>query len=234
MPSELTALKKVLVVAAHPDDEVLGCGGTIARMAREGAQVVALILGEGISSRYAQRSQADGSALKKLRADAEAAGELMGLKRVFFEDLPDNRFDELPLLEVIKRVERVLDQVQPEILFTHHPGDLNVDHRRTFQAVLTATRPVNGCGIREIYTFEVPSSTEWSFQQFQPAFKPNTFVNISDTIEIKVRGMQRYESESRPFPHPRSPEALRAVTQRWGSVVGWSYAEAFELVRSVR
>ena len=224
----------VLVVAAHPDDEVLGCGGTMARLAAEGHAIHVLILGEGISSRYARRSQADRKALRALQQHARAAAKLLGASSVTFEGLPDNRFDELPLLDVVKRVERCIEAVNPSTIFTHHPGDLNVDHRRTFQAVLTATRPTNGCRVREIYTFEVPSSTEWAFQQLQPAFKPNVFMDITGTVDRKVQGMQCYESESREFPHPRSPEALRTITRRWGSVVGRPYAEAFELVRAIR
>lgn len=230
----LPNFKTVLVVAAHPDDEVLGCGATMARLAREGHRVHVLILGEGISSRYGKRAQASRRELARLKADAKAAARILGVRSVSFEQFPDNRFDELPLLEIVKRVEKRLAGLKPELVFTHHPGDLNVDHRRTFQAVLTATRPVNGCRVKEIYTFEVPSSTEWAFQQFQPVFKPNVFFDISQTLEIKIRGMQQYRSESRSFPHPRSPEALQAATRRWGSAVGLPYAEAFELVRALR
>lgn len=226
--------KRVLVIAAHPDDEVLGCGGTMARLAREGDDIHVLILGEGISSRYDLRSLAGRKTLRNLQRDARAAGKLLGVASIAFEGLPDNRFDELPLLEVVKRVERCITAVKPEAIFTHHPGDLNVDHRTTFHAVLTATRPVNGCRVREIYTFEVPSSTEWAFQQLQPVFKPNVFMDVTSTIDMKVQGMQCYESEAREFPHPRSPEALRTITRRWGSVVGLGYAEAFELVRAIR
>ena len=227
-------MTRILVVAAHPDDEVLGCGGTVVRLTREGHQAHGMILGEGVSSRYPQRSMANQRVLKKLELDAKAVGELLGFRSTTFEHLPDNRFDELPLLEIVKRVERCLERVKPHVVFTHHPGDLNVDHRTAFQAVLTATRPVHGCRVREIYTFEVPSSTEWAFQQFQPIFKPNVFVDVSSTIRFKIKGMKRYHGEARPFPHPRSPETLLAISQRWGSVVGCPYAEAFELVRSIR
>lgn len=225
---------KILVVAAHPDDETLGCGGSIARLAKEGAEVHILLLGEGMSSRYPRRSEADWKRLRRLKEDARFASRLLGARSVRFEDLPDNRFDELPLLEIVKRVEKTLEELHPEILFTHHPGDLNVDHRLTFQAVLTATRPVNGCLAKEIYAFEVPSSTEWAFQQLEPVFKPNVFIDVSSSIETKIRAMKRYRSESRAFPHPRSPAALRAISRRWGSVVGIHDAEAFELVRALR
>lgn len=225
---------RILVVAAHPDDEVLGCGATISRFSMEGDPVSILLLGEGISSRYKRRSEARPALLRGLQADAKAVARLLGAKSVAFENLPDNRFDELPILEIIKRIEKQIEKIKPEIIFTHHPGDLNVDHQATFRAVLTATRPTNGCPVQEIYAFEVPSSTEWAFQQFQPPFRPNVFIDVSRTMETKVKGMQRYKGECRPFPHPRSPQALRAIAQRWGSAVGFRHAEAFELIRALR
>jgi LmbE family N-acetylglucosaminyl deacetylase len=223
----------ILVIAAHPDDEVLGCGGAIAKLsAREGIHIG--ILGEGMSSRSPQRSQADAAELNKLQSDARDVANLLGARSVLFENLPDNRFDELPLLDVIKRVERLIEELQPDAIYTHHPGDLNIDHLVTFRAVLTATRPTVGCAVKEIYCFEVPSSTEWSFQRIEPIFRPNIFVDIKQTIERKIQAMETYTSEARAFPHPRSSETLRAIAQRWGSVVGVECAEAFELIRSIR
>ena len=224
---------EVMVIVAHPDDEVLGCGGTIARLTQEG-DVQVIILGEGITSRYEESGKAGKSILTQLQRDAEAAADILGIKSVTFGDLPDNRFDELALLEIIKRVERLVESRQPQVIYTHHPGDLNIDHLLTFRAVLTATRPMSGCSVREIYACEIPSSTEWAFQQFQHPFRPNVFVDITATIEQKIQALQEYQSEVRPFPHPRSPEALRASARRWGSVIGVEYAEAFELIRSVR
>lgn len=224
---------RILVVAAHPDDEVLGCGGTVAKLSAE-ADVTLAILGEGISSRYDARSDADQAAMEKLHGDAGAVGDLLGAKRVELAGLPDNRFDELALLDVVKVVEALVKKYQPSIIYTHHPGDLNIDHLVTFRAVMTATRPMAGTPVKTIYTFEVLSSTEWAFQQLQPSFTPNVFVDISATIEKKVQGMGLYESEARPFPHPRSAEAIRVSARRWGSVVGLEYAEAFQLVRDIR
>ena len=224
---------KILVVAAHPDDELLGCGGTIATLGAAHETHIA-ILGEGVTSRFDSRSDSDAAALEKLKSDARSVGSLLGARSVDFAGLPDNRFDDLPLLEIVKHVERLVDRLRPEVIYTHHPGDLNIDHGLTFRAVMTATRPVAECPVKEIYAFEVASSTEWAFQRIEPAFKPNVFVNIADTIEIKVEGMAQYETEGRSFPHPRSAEALRAQARHWGSVVGLEYAEAFELIRSVR
>ena len=223
----------VLVVAAHPDDEVLGCGGTITRLAQEGHDVYIAILGEGITSRYQQREQADQAVVEALHARSRQVAELLGARDLFLYNLPDNRFDTVPLLDVIKIVEELVERLQPQVIYTHHGGDLNVDHVVVHRAVLTATRPVAGCPVREICAFEVPSSTEWAFGQFQSVFRPNVFVDISATLETKVQAMALYESEARPFPHPRSPDALRAIAQRWGSAVGVEAAEVFELVRKV-
>lgn len=219
-------MSKILVIAAHPDDEVLGCGGTIAKMAAEGKQVEILILGEGGTS----RDGATGAEVEILRADARKAAEVMGAVNVRFASLPDNQFDLIPLLDVIKQVEAVVDEVQPEIVFTQHGGDLNVDHQITFRAVMTAVRPMEGQGIRALYAYEVASSTEWAFQKFEPVFRPSLFVDISDFIEKKIEAMTAYESESRPAPHPRSPEVLRAMALTRGSAVGLKAAEAFETI----
>lgn len=148
--------------------------------------------------------------------------------------MPDKRFDSVPLLGVAKIVEELIDRLKPELIYTHHGGDLNIDHKVKHRAVLTATRPAKDQPVREIYAFEVPSSTDWTFGQLQPAFKPNIFMDIANTSEIKVQAMAMYESEVRPFPHPTSPVALLASAQRWGSIAGVEATEAFELIRAIR
>jgi LmbE family N-acetylglucosaminyl deacetylase len=226
--------RPVLVVVAHPDDEILGCGGTVARLGQEGREVYFAILGEGITSRHANREDADPRRSSLLHRHAQAAAAIVGVKDIFLYQLPDNRLDTVPLLQVVKVVEELVDRMKPEVIYTHHPGDLNVDHGVIHRAVLTATRPKAGQPVREIYAFEVPSSTDWAFGSLQPAFRPNVFVDVTATLEAKIAAMACYETESREFPHPRSPEALRAVAMRWGSVAGCHAAEAFELVRSIR
>ena len=230
----MSASNRVLVIAAHPDDEILGCGGTAARLVAEGHEVHFAILGEGMTSRHPQRADADADQLATLHRQAQAAAAKVGVKSLVLHKLPDNRLDSMPLLEVVKLVEDVVDDFKPEIIYTHHGGDLNVDHGVIHRAVLTATRPTAGQSVREIYAFEVPSSTEWAFQCIEPCFRPNVFVEITQTIEVKIAAMECYTTEARKFPHPRSPEALRAIATRWGSVVGCAAAEAFELLRSVR
>jgi LmbE family N-acetylglucosaminyl deacetylase len=222
----------ILVVAAHPDDEVLGCGGTIARLTREGQDAYIAILGEGITSRYEERNEAGLALVESLRECSLQAAELLGAKDLFSYELPDNRFDTVPLLDVIKIIEELIARLQPTVIYTHCGGDLNVDHAIVHRALLTATRPQAGQPVKAIYAFEVPSSTEWAFDQFSP-FQPNVFVNISTSLEIKIQAMALYESEARPFPHPRSPQALRALACWRGSTVGLEAAEGFELVRSV-
>ncbi len=225
---------RALVIAAHPDDEVLGCGATAARLVAEGNDVQFAILGEGMTSRHASRDDADARKLKQLQRQAHAAAEKLGVKTVTMHQLPDNRLDQVPLLEVVKVVEDLVDRVKPEVIYTHHGGDLNVDHGIIHRAVLTATRPVAGQPVREIYAFEVPSSTEWAFQRLESAFRPNVFVEVTRTLEAKIAAMACYKTEVRKFPHPRSAEALRAIAVRWGSVAGCAAAEAFELVRCLR
>jgi LmbE family N-acetylglucosaminyl deacetylase len=222
-----------LVVAAHPDDEVLGCGGTVARRTREGDAVSIAILGEGITSRYTSRQDADPAQVVQLGDRSREVAALLGAQQVGTFGLPDNRFDTVPLLDIVKILEDLLARVRPEVVYTQHGGDLNVDHAITYRATLTATRPLPGCAVHEIYAYETLSSTEWAFAQFAPSFRPNVFVNIGATLETKVRAMALYEGEVRAFPHPRSPEALRASAHRWGSVAGLPAAEAFELVRRI-
>lgn len=224
----------VLVIAAHPDDEVLGCGGTAARLAREGHSVYVAILGEGITSRHAKRADADAGALEKLKECSRRVADLLGAKELLLQGLPDNRFDSLPLLDVVKIVEELIERWRPTAVYTHHGGDLNVDHQVVSRAVLTATRPVANHPVRELYMFEIASSTEWAFQQVGPVFKPNVFVDIEETLSVKLDGMRLYESEARKFPHPRSAEALTAIAQRWGSAVGRKAVEPFEAVRLIR
>ena len=225
--------KKILIIAAHPDDEVLGCGGIIAKYSQSNDIFIA-ILGEGISSRYQTRDEVKEKELLDLKQQSREVGKFLGVKENLFFDFPDNQFDSVPLLKIVKKIEGVIEKVRPEIIYTHHSGDLNIDHRIIFQAVLTATRPVNNCPVKEIYSFEVPSSTEWSFQKINGPFLPNVFEDISETWEKKIQAMRMYKTEIKEFPHPRSEQAILAIAKKWGSTAGLKYAEAFELIRAFR
>jgi LmbE family N-acetylglucosaminyl deacetylase len=217
---------KVLVIASHPDDEVLGCGGTMAKLAKEGHEIELLILGEGLTSRPGSAT----NSLASLHSDALKSAQVLGVRDVHFENLPDNRFDGLELLDIVKKIEGHMHRFKPEWVFTQHGGDLNLDHSITFRATLTAARPLPHSSLRAIYAYEVPSSTEWAFQKIAPPFEPNLFFDISPTLSKKLEAMGCYSSEMRPFPHPRSEEALTAVARRWGSVVGTAAAEAFQVI----
>jgi LmbE family N-acetylglucosaminyl deacetylase len=226
--------QKCLVIAAHPDDEVLGCGGTITRLARDGKEVHIVILANGLTSRSKFEESKSPELLKQHHQRALKAGSLMGASTVQVLGFPDQKLDVMPLLEITQAIEREIELIQPDTIFTQHGGDLNQDHVITYRATLTATRPMAGGCVRRVYAYEVPSSTEWAFQRFTPHFQPSVFFDIADTLEVKIAAMQVYESEVRDFPHPRSPRALQATAHRWGSVVGLDAAEAFELVREIR
>lgn len=219
----------ILVVAAHPDDEVLGCGGTIIENVKVGNKVFVLILGEGATSRHKEDDKCQ-SEIDKLKAQAQQSAHIMGVSDVFFCSLPDNRFDGVSLLDIIKIIEKHIRIVSPEIIYTQHGGDLNIDHQLTFQSVLTAARPMEGTNVNAIYAYETSSSTEWSFQHTFPVFRPNHFVDISNSLNKKLNAFQVYTEEIRDFPHPRSLEAIQAQAMKNGSIIGFKAAEAFETV----
>ena len=205
---------KVLVVAAHPDDETLGCGGTIARLAHEGHEITVCI-----------------SAIRHLEQEARQVCEMLGVKTLLFKQFPDQEF-ETEYRHIQLTIEAALKDVQPDVVYTHHYGDLNLDHQIISKAVLTATRPKPGCTVKEVYLFEVPSSTDWSFGY---TFQPNVFVELTDgQIDLKLKAMEIYQSEIHKPPHPRSRLALVSIARRWGATVGFNHAEAFQLVRSMR
>lgn len=227
------AKNKILIVAAHPDDEVLGCGGIMAKYA-ETNEIYVAILAEGISCRYTQKEREEKSELLNLQKESREVGKFLGIKENLFFDLPDNQFDTVPFLKIVKKIEEIIQKVRPGTIYTHYSGDLNIDHRLTFQATVTAARPVDNCPVKEIYSFEILSSTEWSFQKIDRPFSPNVFEDISSTIEKKLKAMEIYKKELREFPYPRSLEGVKILAKKRGMEVGLNYAEAFELVRNVK
>lgn len=228
------ARERVLVIAAHPDDEVLGCGGTIARHSAAGDEVHIVILGEGVTSRDARRDRNKHRAeLSSLQASARKAARIMGVKRIATHAFPDNRFDTIALLDLIKVVEAEKARVRPGIVYTHHGGDLNIDHRRVSEAVQTAFRPQPNDLAPMILAFEVHSSTEYQSSLAPWPFRPSVYVDISSTLDKKCRAMAAYASEVRPYPHPRAPESLKIIASRDGIEVGLLAAERFALVRAI-
>lgn len=228
--------KKIMIVVAHPDDEILGLGATMHRLIKQyKVKTKVLILGEGITSRSDKRSTEDWKdELSIHKKNIKSAQKAIGYQNLSVYDLPDNRFDSVDLLDIIKIIENEKQKFNPDIIFTHHGGDLNIDHRRTFEAVITATRPMESENVKTIICFETPSGTEWRASTDPFNFIPNLFIEISkDDLKAKIKAMESYEFEKRKYPHPRSPEALEVLAKRWGVSCGKKYAEAFCLIRNV-
>ncbi len=222
----------VLILAAHPDDEVLGCGGTIAKMADQGALVHVAFLADGVSSREGEATLSSPE-LSARRAAAQDACDILGVRSVVFGNFPDNRMDTVPLLDIVQVLEALIAEHRPETVFTHHAGDLNIDHQRLHEAVATACRPQRGHPVKTLLCFEVPSSTEWQLPGSAPAFVPNWFVDISATIERKMSALETYAAELRAWPHPRSRQGVEHLARWRGATVGVGAAEAFVLGRQL-
>ena len=233
---------RILVVVAHPDDEVLGMGGTILKHTQKADTVKIVYLSTGIMSRrksgYVSKESYDfnrreipkmENEVRNLQNNAKKACKVLGVKKYEFFDFPDNEMDSLPLLKIIKIVEAEIKKVKPDRIYTNHFDDLNVDHRVVYNATLTACRPISS-RVPELVCFEVPSSTEWNYPQ---SFNPNYFVNITNQLDKKIKAMKMYKNEIMKFPHPRSLENLKNVSLRWGSVSGNKAAEAFEIIRRI-
>jgi LmbE family N-acetylglucosaminyl deacetylase len=221
--------KKILVVAAHADDEALGCGGTIAKHTKAGDEVHLVIIADGVSSRVDSNDY-----LLLRRKDArQKAQEVLGISKTWELDLPDNMLDSIPLLKIVQKLESILKFFPPEVIYTHYYDDLNVDHRITAQAVLTACRPQPNFSVTEILGFEVLSSTEWTINNQKP-FAPSFFVDISTTVDIKLNALKAYSEEMRPAPHSRSIDHAVSLAQHRGMSIGRAFAEGFYVYRLVR
>jgi LmbE family N-acetylglucosaminyl deacetylase len=221
----------VLVVAAHPDDEVLGCGGTIARHVAEGDHVDVVFFTDGVGARFAGEPSASQTEQLVRNESARRAAEILGIAPPACFGFPDNRLDGIDLLDLIKAVEGIGERCRPSIVYTHWAGDLNVDHRLVYQSVITAFRPMEGTTVTAIRSFEIPSSTEWGDKSVAPAFQPNLFVAIDRFMDVKRRALGAYAQELRSFPHPRSYEALEALARWRGAESGLKAAEAFVTIR---
>ena len=230
----------ILVIIAHPDDEVLGMGGTILKHAKNGDRVTVAYLTTGITSRrsvnyktnpkYEPTKKQEANMRKQiseLRSDAKKVCKFLKVKKTMFFDYPDNELDTISLLKIIKTVEKLVKETKPERIYTSHFGDLNIDHRIVYESVLTAVRPTE-LTVKEILCFELLSSTEWSFSY---EFKPNYFIDIKNELENKIKAMKLYKNEIRKYPHPRSVESIKHTACKWGTVSGFFAAEAFQLIR---
>lgn len=218
---------RILTVAAHPDDETLGAGGTMAWHAARGDRVWVCVLTDGVTSRHDRVA---------LQAEcARRACDTLGVERLVLVGLPDQRLDTLCLLDVITPIEQCIEEFGPDVVLTHFPGDVNEDHRLVSRATMVATRPVAESTVRKVCAFEVPSSTDWAPPVPGSVFTPNLYVDISDTMDTKLTAMKAYAdaffNEMRPYPHPRSVEALIAYGQRHGVASGMLAAEPFMLLR---
>lgn len=224
---------KILVIAAHPDDEILGCGGTIAKHIKNKDKVKTLILGEGITSRQPKRNlNLSKNKLEKLKKISIQANKKIGMKDLVHHDLPDNRFDSLEFLDIVKILEKEIFKFKPNIIYTHSSYDLNIDHKIISKATITASRPQNNKFLKKILLFEIPSSSEWQSSELEN-FKPNYFVDISKTIKKKINALKIYKNEMKKWPHPRSVRAVKMLSNLRGAQIGCNAAEAFYLARQI-
>lgn len=222
--------RTILVCAAHPDDEILGCGGTMARHAESGDSVHVIFVADGTGARKSRDAE---RMLTERREAAIKAASIVGCGHPHFLDYPDQRLDTIGLLDITQSIEGLLLKIQPDIIFTHHGDDLNADHRIVSEATMTAVRPIPGQKVVAVYGFETLSSTEWVFQSRGTGFRPNRFVGIEATLARKIDALRAYDFEMRDFPHPRSYETAAALAKLRGSTVGLGAAEAFTVLREI-
>ena len=220
----------VLILAAHSDDESIGMGGTIAKHTIKGDSVYGKYFTDGIGSRSNLK---DEDKIKREKASKKAA-EIIGLKWLESSNFPDNSMDSVPLLEIIKEIEKIKSFVKPKLIYTHSPSDLNIDHKIIAQATLTAFRPKSNEIYEEIRLFEVPSATDYGHNSITNTFKPNLYINIKDTWDKKYKALKEYELEMNDFPNSRSLKGIEYLARYRGSQVGLEYAEAFEVIRKIK
>jgi LmbE family N-acetylglucosaminyl deacetylase len=221
---------KIMIIAAHPDDETLGCGGVIQKHLSSGSGIKILILGTGILS----RPDADPNDIFKLREKSIKALKILGIDKdsIIFKDLPDNMFDSIPLLKITGLIENQIAEFQPELIYTHSVSDLNADHRLTFKAVMTACRP-GLTSVKMINSFEVPSSTDFGKSISYKKFEPNLFINLDKEFSNKIKALSEYDSEMRKWPFPRSVKGVTCTAEYRGMESGLNLCEAFEIIRKI-
>lgn len=224
---------KILIIAAHPDDEVLGVGGTIARLSSEGNEIHVLIVTDGSSSQYADADDLK-QIIKNKARETDRCASWLGVKKVYYGGLPDMKLDTIPHIAINKVIEKTIEEVRPEIVYTHFWGDVNVDHQNVYKSTLVAVRPVFGQIVKELYCYRVPSSTEWTPNKPDTMFVPNVFVDIADFSDRKYKAFGEYATELRDYPHPRSERYLKEIDRATGLQVGLMAAEPFMLLRKIK
>ena len=222
-------MKSILVIAAHPDDEVLGCGGAIAKHVSQGDEVNLVIMSDGVKS----RTKYSNEELKNRLDSTKSSQVILGISKTFLLDFPDNKMDTIPLLKIIKELELIIERIRPSVIYTHHFGDLNIDHQITFSAVMTAARPLPNSSVKEIFGFEVLSSTDF-LPNNKTSFRPTYFIDISRFFKIKTRALKAYGFEMRDPPHSRSIQHVEIMAKHRGFCVGIDFAEAFEVYRVIK
>ena len=221
-------MNTVLVVAAHPDDETIGCGGTLIRHAHSGDQVKVVFVSDGVSSRDAVGS------IQERQFASQSACQFLGAEIVDYLNFPDNRLDTVPLIEIVKKIEQHVTNVSPRTVYTHNAFDLNIDHSVVYRAVMTACRPQPLVSVEEIYTFEIPSSSDWLPSGGVRSFTPNYYVDISATLNKKIAALAAYDMEMRQFPHSRSYQNIKNLAGFRGATVGFEAAEGFVVERILK
>jgi len=221
--------KKILIFAAHPDDEVIGCGGTIAKLKKNGNDIFVCFIADGESSRNVKNLN---ELIRKRKKAAQKSATILGVKEIFFCDLPDNRLDTMSRLSIVKLVEKYISKIKPHTVFTHFYEDLNIDHQIVSKAVITACRPERKNPVKKLLFFEIPSSTDWQItNKKRNFFNPNWFEDISETKNLKIKALKVYKNEIRKWPHPRSIKGINSLMQVRGATSGFKFAEAFVLGR---
>lgn len=219
--------KKILVIAAHPDDEILGCGGTIIKHIKKKDIVNVVFLSDGESSR-----KNDDLKISIRKKQAISCCKFLNTKKPYFFNFPDNKLDSIPLLHIIKKIENTIKKLKPEIIYTHYFGDLNIDHQKTFEAVNVACRPLKKNTVKNIFCFEILSSSEWQIST-KKKFNPNYFINIDNEIKQKLSALKMYKNELKKYPHSRSLKGVNALSMYRGIQSGNKHAEAFYIARSI-
>ncbi len=218
---------KILIIAAHPDDEILGCGGTIAKL-KDDHLINVIFMTNRVSARGKNRK----NEIKERKDSTLKLFKYLSLPKPIFFNFPDNQMDKVPLLKIVKKIEKKIHLIKPTTIFTHYSHCLNIDHKKTYEAVITACRPINNISVKKILSFEIPSSTDWALHKGKN-FHPNYFIDISTTLNEKLKLIKYYKKELRNYPHSRSFTGIKSLASFRGTSCGVKFAEGFYLNRLI-